>query len=90
MDWSKFLVDVMPSLVSVVSCICSCLIALCRTSTSSLITRLNRTQGAISRSAVADPKGYYSGQVDLSSYVVVVDDKEIPLSNFVVKRKEKH
>lgn len=89
MDWNNFVQSILPALVSCVVSILGCVVSLAKSGTQSIVNRLNKTDGAISRSAVSDPKHYYSSfdTSDLSDYVVVIEGREIPLSSLVVKRK---
>ena len=86
MNWSEFLKELLPSLLSVCTSACSLLILFIRLRSNSLVEQINKSTKTIDRDKVSDPKGYYKDTLD--SYVVVVDGKEIPLTSFNLKRKD--
>ena len=87
MDLSEFLRSLLPSLLSVCTSACSLLILFFKLRANSLVEKINQSSKLIDREKVSDPKGYYKDTLD--SYVVVVDGKEVPLSAFHLKRKDK-
>lgn len=87
MDWSSFLSEILPSLVSLVTSGCSLVVLLIHLRANSIVAKINKSDLQIDRDKVTDPKGYYRDGLD--SYVVVVDGKEVPLTSFNLKRKDK-
>lgn len=87
MDWSSFFSEVLPSLVSVCTSACSLVVLLIKLRANSIVAKINKSDVQIDRDKVTDPKGYYRDGLD--SYVVVVDGKEVPLTSFNLKRKDK-
>ena len=87
MDLAEFLRNLLPSLLSVCTSACSLLVLIFKLRANSLVDSINKSSKTIDREKVSDPKGYYKDTLD--SYVVVVDGKEVPLSAFHLKRKDK-
>lgn len=87
MDLSEFLRSLLPSLLSVVTSGCSLLVLFLKLRANSLVDKINKSSKTIDREKVSDPKGYYKDTIE--SYVVVVDGKEVPLTSFNLKRKDK-
>lgn len=84
--WKDFLIQILPSLVSVITSACSLLILLIKLRSNAIVEKINQSSLKIDREKITDPKGYYKDGLD--SYVVVVDGKEIPLTSFNLKRKD--
>lgn len=87
MNLEEILKELQPYLISLAVAIASSLIMLVRTSTSSIVNRLNKKNAVLDRSVITDPTGYYSATNLISDdYVVLYQGKEVNKDDIRVVR----
>lgn len=87
MNLEDILKELQPYLISLAVAIVSSLIMLVRTSTSSIVNRLNKKNAVLDRSVVTDPTGYYSASNLISDdYKVYYQGKEVDKNEIRIVR----